>query len=96
MTLLRSLAARAFPLSALMLLAALAAPAQTAPVLPRVTQPVDPGSVVTLRGNTHPLARPEFDQGAAPDGMLNSLPAVQIDSRKRFNVEAALRRPMAK
>ena len=69
MTLLRSLAARAFPLSALMLLAALAAPAQTAPVLPRVTQPVDPGSVVTLRGNTHPLARPEFDQGAAPDGM---------------------------
>jgi hypothetical protein len=28
---------------------------------------VDPDNRVTLRGNTHPLARSEFDQGAAPD-----------------------------
>jgi subtilase family serine protease len=28
---------------------------------------VDLENLVTLRGNTHPLARPEFDQGAAPD-----------------------------
>jgi hypothetical protein len=31
-------------------------------------------NLVTLRGNTHPLARPEYDQGAAPD----SLPTERI------------------
>jgi hypothetical protein len=41
--------------------------AQTANIPARITQPVDPENFVTLRGNTHPLARPEFDQGAAPD-----------------------------
>jgi hypothetical protein len=35
---------------------------------------VDLGNLVTLQGNTHPLARPEFDQGAAPD----SLPTERI------------------
>jgi hypothetical protein len=35
----------------------------------RVTQPVDLENLVTLQGNTHPLARPEFDQGAAPDSL---------------------------
>jgi subtilase family serine protease len=30
---------------------------------------VDLGNLVTLQGNTHPLARPEFDQGAAPDSL---------------------------
>jgi len=33
----------------------------------RITQPVDETKLVTLQGNTHPLARPEFDRGAAPD-----------------------------
>jgi len=42
---------------------------QTAAVPARVTQPVDVENVVTLKGNTHPLARPEFDQGAAPDSL---------------------------
>ena len=40
----------------------------------RVTQPVNTENVVTLRGNTHPLARPEYDQGIAPD----SLPTERI------------------
>ena len=35
----------------------------------RVTQAVDPENRVTLSGNTHPLARSEFDQGAAPDSL---------------------------
>jgi hypothetical protein len=35
----------------------------------RVTQPVDVEQLVTLQGNTHPLARPEFDQGVAPDSL---------------------------
>jgi hypothetical protein len=42
---------------------------QSAAVQARVTQPVDLRNVVTLRGNTHPLARPKFDQGVAPDGL---------------------------
>ncbi len=33
---------------------------------PLITRPADESSLVTLRGNVHPLARPEFDRGAAP------------------------------
>src|SRR5271154_482909 len=33
---------------------------------PRITQPVDATKLTLLRGNTHPLARAEFDNGAAP------------------------------
>src|ERR1700733_11162604 len=33
---------------------------------PLITQPVDESQLATLHGNTHPLARPEFDLGAAP------------------------------
>jgi hypothetical protein len=47
---------------------------QAATVPARITQPVDLQNLVTLQGNTHPLARPEFDQGAAPD----SLPTERI------------------
>ena len=43
--------------------------AQTGAVRARVTQPVDMQNLVTLRGNVHPLARPEFDQGVAPDDL---------------------------
>ena len=40
--------------------------AQQAPVPARITQPVDPTSLTVLKGNIHPLARPEFDRGPAP------------------------------
>lgn len=43
--------------------------AQTSPATPRITTPVDEAVLTTLRGNTHPLARPEFDQGAAPPNL---------------------------
>jgi VCBS repeat-containing protein len=33
-------------------------------VTPRITQAVDDNVLTTLKGNTHPLARPEFDRGA--------------------------------
>ncbi|HEY8669367.1 MAG TPA: S53 family peptidase, partial [Terriglobales bacterium] len=33
---------------------------------PLITQPVDESQLSTLRGNTHPLAQPQFDIGAAP------------------------------
>ncbi len=32
----------------------------------RIIAPVDESLLVTLHGNTHPLARPQFDQGAVP------------------------------
>jgi hypothetical protein len=58
-------------LSACIAFCALSAGAQQTPspqgaVPPRVTQPVDEANLVTLKGNTHPLARPEFDLGPAP------------------------------
>src|SRR6202042_208723 len=31
-----------------------------------ITQPVDATHLAVLKGNTHPLARPEFDRGPAP------------------------------
>jgi hypothetical protein len=46
--------------------ALLPAQAQPAP-RSRILQPVDDARVTILSGNTHPLARPEFDQGALPD-----------------------------
>lgn len=36
---------------------------------PRITQAVDENQRVVLRGNTHPLARPQFDHGAAPSDL---------------------------
>jgi subtilase family serine protease len=48
---------------------ALAAAAQTSSVAPRITQPIDEGNLVTLKGNTHALARPQFDRGAVSDGL---------------------------
>ena len=48
------------------LVAGIPAQAQAAP-RSRVLQAVDDARVTTLSGNTHPLARPEFDQGALSD-----------------------------
>jgi hypothetical protein len=45
------------------------AAAQTVNVRARITQAVDVENLVTLRRNTHPLARPEYDRGAAPDSL---------------------------
>ena len=42
------------------------AAAQTTNILARVTQAVDERNLVVMKGNVHPLARPEFDHGAAP------------------------------
>src|SRR4029077_13862896 len=44
---------------------------QTSPAAPRplIAQPIDESQLTVLKGNTHPLARPEFDLGTA-DGSL--------------------------
>jgi hypothetical protein len=49
------------------LLAGQAARAQQANVQARVVEAVDDTRTVQLKGNVHPLARAEFDQGALPD-----------------------------
>lgn len=47
-------------------ISALNARAQAAAVPPRITQAITDSNLVTLRGNVHPLARPDFDRGLAP------------------------------
>lgn len=64
-----SLSRRIVASSGLILVSALASIAQSANVPARVTETVDVANLVTLRGNTHPLARPEYDRGAAPDSL---------------------------
>ena len=52
--------------------AASASPSSAAqmPVVPaRITQAIDETQLVTLKGNVHPLARREFDQGAVSPSM---------------------------
>src|SRR5436305_6015275 len=59
---------RVIGVSTLVLLFAASALAQQAPRQPLISQPVMESQLTTLRGNTHPLARPQFDIGAAaPD-----------------------------
>jgi len=65
------------PLAILLLFSGLRVSAQTKPnsasasqavaVPARITQVIDETQLVTLKGNVHPLARPEFDQGAVSD-----------------------------
>src|SRR5258708_3867848 len=58
-------------LTTLAVVLATSPPASSQPQLPtprsRILQPVDDTRVTTLTGNTHPLARPEFDQGTLAD-----------------------------
>ena len=48
---------------AALLFASLPAGAQNTLVRPRITQPVNENRLAVLQGHTHPLARPQFDQG---------------------------------
>src|SRR5271163_3491202 len=71
--------------AALPAIAQQAAPANTA----RITQAVDDSVLTTLKGNTHPLARPEYDKGPANP----SLPAdrMQLVLQRSPGQEIALR-----
>jgi subtilase family serine protease len=61
----------------------------TTGVRARVVQPVDVQNLVPLRGNVHPLARPEFDQGAAPDDL--PMERMLLVLRRGDDQETALR-----
>ena len=52
---------------ALLLAAITPASSQSQAARSRILQPVDDARVTTLTGNTHPFARPEFDQGVLAD-----------------------------
>jgi len=89
MKLLRSLSMRTL-LVVFAFFSSLTTSAQTAKVAARVTQPVDATNLVTLQGNTHPLARPEYDQGAAPDSL--PMERILLVLQRSAEQEAALRK----
>ena len=60
---------RAFLVAAILLVLPGLVSAQGIPVGPRVSDRVDETRLAVLQGNTHPLARAQFDQGAAPPNL---------------------------
>jgi len=71
---LNSIPARAAAILLAILLFALAIPAEQS----RITQAVDNGQRVALRGHIHPSARAEFDQGRVAPGMRLSSVTIQL------------------
>ena len=80
---------KALALCAACLFFAQIALAQSTAVAPRITQAVDDTKLVTLTGNTHPMARAQFDQGAAPDTL--PLKRLMLVLKRSPQQEAALR-----
>lgn len=57
---------------------------------PLITEAVDEARVTTLRGNTHPLARPEFDLGTAPASL--PMQRMLLVLKRSSEQESALRK----
>jgi hypothetical protein len=66
--------------------------AQTHPVPSRVTAEVDDTRTVQLKGNVHPLARPEFDRGAVADSQ--PMTRMLLTLQRSAEQETALRQLM--
>ena len=66
---------------------------QSASLRSLITQPVDESKLTTLRGNTFPLARAEFDRGVAPDNL--PMDRMLLVLKRSPQQEAALERLMA-
>ena len=65
--------------------------AQTVPPGPRIREAIDDSRLVTLRGNTHPGARPEFDRGPVTPGFfLERMQLVLIRSSQQQSALKAL------
>jgi len=69
--------------------AQLALAQQSQTIAPRITEAVDETKLVTLTGNTHPLAQAKFDQGPAPDSL--PLKRLMLVLKRSPQQEAALR-----
>jgi hypothetical protein len=61
---------------------------QAAMVPSRITQPINESQLTLLKGNTHPLARTEFDRGAASPGM--TLHRMLLSLKRSPDQESAL------
>jgi len=62
--------------------------AQTSNIAPRITAVLDETKLTVLRGNTHPLARAEYDRGPAPDGL--PMESMLLVLKRSTEQEAAL------
>src|SRR5512133_124912 len=74
------------------LLAALAASVAT-PALARPLRVIDDNDTVSLRGNVHPNARPEFDRGATEPSL--PMERMVLSLRRSSDQEAQLERLLA-
>ncbi len=72
---------------------ALSAAAQVNTAAPRITQAISNSNLVILRGNVHPLARPEYDRGPAPASL--PMQHMMLVLRRSPRQEAALDRLLA-
>ncbi|HYW98350.1 MAG TPA: protease pro-enzyme activation domain-containing protein, partial [Candidatus Elarobacter sp.] len=66
--------------------------AQTVAIPARITQAIDETQLVRLRGNVHPLARPEFDRGPVSDA--TPMDRMLLLLQRSPDQEAALRQFM--
>jgi hypothetical protein len=69
--------------------AALLAQPQPTNALAQVASPLEGGGRVALSGNIHPLARAEFDQGAAPDSLPAERMLLVLQSSRKQQVALA-------
>jgi subtilase family serine protease len=76
-------------LSAFLLILPGLAAAQGNSARPRVTDRVDEAQLAVLQGNTHPLARTQFDQGSAPPSL--PMDRMHLVLKRSPEQEAALR-----
>src|SRR5258708_4811232 len=64
--------------------------AQNAAPPPRIVQSINDSQLVTLKGNVHPLARPEFDRGLVPSDF--NLNRMLLALKRSSEQEVALRK----
>ncbi len=69
----------------------LSSTAQTPSAGPRILAPINGGAPTTLRGNTHPLARAEFDQGKVESAMpMRVTIAFKMTAAQQADLDALL------
>src|SRR5215470_1553114 len=81
--------ARGFVVLCLLVITALAT-AQQNNIEPRIVQPLDETQLTTLKGNTHRLARQQFDRGPAPPDL--PMQRMLLVLKRSDEQESALRR----
>lgn len=78
---------RVLLVAGVMAILAITSSPQSDTAAPQITQPINNGSLITLRGNTYPLAQLKFDRGAAPASL--SMDHMQLVLKRSPQQEAA-------